>query len=68
MIANSFGISEPKHVFDAANAGVDGIITGSAIVNLINQHYNNPQIMLEQIADYVISIAQAAHTEHTCVS
>ena len=63
-LVQGFGISEPKHVFDAANAGVDGIITGSAIVNLINQHYNSPQIMLEQIGDYVRSIAQAAHTEH----
>ncbi|WP_345293266.1 tryptophan synthase subunit alpha [Kangiella marina] len=63
-LVQGFGISEPKHVFDAANAGVDGIITGSAIVNLINQHYNSPQIMLEQIGDYVRSIAQAAHTDH----
>jgi len=63
-LVQGFGISEPKHVFDAANAGVDGIITGSAIVNLINQHYNNPQIMLERIGDYVRSIAQAAHTNH----
>ncbi|RDX37556.1 tryptophan synthase subunit alpha [Kangiella sp. HD9-110m-PIT-SAG07] len=63
-LIQGFGISEPKHVFDAANAGVDGIITGSAIVNLINQHYNNPQIMLEQVGDYVRSIAQAAHTDH----
>jgi tryptophan synthase alpha chain len=66
-LVQGFGISEPKHVFDAANAGVDGIITGSAIVNLINQHYNSPKIMLEQIGDYVRSIAQAAHTEHARV-
>lgn len=67
-LVQGFGISEPKHVFDAASAGVDGIITGSAIVNLINQHYNNPQIMLEHIAKYVSTIAQAAHTEHACVT
>lgn len=66
-LVQGFGISEPQHVFDAANAGVDGIITGSAIVNLINQHYNNPQIMLEQIGDYVRSIAEAAHTDHGSV-
>ncbi|WP_068994454.1 tryptophan synthase subunit alpha [Kangiella sediminilitoris] len=64
-LVQGFGISEPQHVFDAANAGVDGIITGSAIVNLINQHYNNPQIMLEHIGEYVRSIAQAAHRNHT---
>lgn len=67
-LVQGFGISEPQHVFDAANAGVDGIITGSAIVNLINQHYNNPQIMLEQIGDYVRSIAEAAHTDHASVA
>ncbi|WP_223577807.1 tryptophan synthase subunit alpha [Kangiella taiwanensis] len=67
-LVQGFGISEPQHVFDAANAGVDGIITGSAIVNLINQHYNNPQIMLEQIGDYVRSIAEAAHTDHGSVA
>jgi len=63
-LVQGFGISEPQHVFDAANAGVDGIITGSAIVNLINQHYNSPQQMLEHIGQYVHSIAQAAHTDH----
>ncbi|WP_223669194.1 tryptophan synthase subunit alpha [Kangiella shandongensis] len=63
-LVQGFGISKPQHVFDAAKAGVDGIITGSAIVNLINRHYNTPQIMLEHIGDYVRTIAQAAHTNH----
>ena len=63
-LVQGFGISEPNHVYQAAAAGVDGIITGSAIVKLINQHYNNPDIMLEKVAEYAQSMAYAAHQAH----
>ncbi|WP_251360043.1 tryptophan synthase subunit alpha [Kangiella sp. TOML190] len=59
-LVQGFGISEPEHVYQAAQAGVDAIITGSAIVKLINQHYNEPQVMLAKIADYANLMASAA--------
>ncbi len=59
-LVQGFGISEPKQVYEAAQAGVDGIITGSAIVKLINRHYNEPQLMLDKIAEYANLMANAA--------
>ncbi len=63
-LVQGFGISEPEHAYQAAAAGVDGIITGSAIVKLINQHYNKPDLMLEQVGQYAKTMAQAAHQAH----
>lgn len=60
-LVQGFGISKPEHVLQAAEAGVDGIITGSAIVNLINEHYNTPDKMLDLVADYAKTMSDAAH-------
>lgn len=60
-LVQGFGISKPEHVVKAAQAGVDGIITGSAIVNLINEHYNTPDKMLDLVAEYAKTMSNAAH-------
>lgn len=60
-LVQGFGISRPEHVLQAARAGVDGIITGSAIVNLINEHYNTPDKMLDLVAEYAKTMSNAAH-------
>lgn len=60
-LVQGFGISAPEHVYAAKKAGVDGIITGSAIVKLINQHYNEPQKMLDEVGAYAKTMATAAH-------
>lgn len=60
-LVQGFGISKPEHVLQAAKAGVDGIITGSAIVNLINEHYNTPDKMLDLVAEYARTMSDAAH-------
>lgn len=64
-LVQGFGISTPEHVYQAAEAGVDGVITGSAIVKLINRYYNEPQIMLDEISSYAKTMADAAHQAHT---
>ncbi|NVJ68422.1 MAG: tryptophan synthase subunit alpha [Gammaproteobacteria bacterium] len=64
-LVQGFGISTPDHVYQAAQVGVDGVITGSAIVKLINQYYNEPQIMLDEITRYARTMANAAHQAHT---
>ncbi|MRX27087.1 tryptophan synthase subunit alpha [Kangiella sp. HZ709] len=60
-LVQGFGISTAEHVYQAAEAGVDGVITGSALVKIINQYYNEPHIMLDAIAKYAKTIATAAH-------
>ncbi len=64
-LVQGFGISTVEHVYQAAEAGVDGVITGSALVKLINQYYNEPKIMLDEIAQYAKTMAEAAHQAQT---
>lgn len=44
-----FGISTAQQVEDALKAGAIGVICGSAVVKIIEQHVNDPQVMLEQL-------------------
>lgn len=37
-LVQGFGISEPKHIQQAVQTGLDGAICGSAIVNLLNEN------------------------------
>lgn len=48
-----FGISKPEHVREALSAGADGVVTCSAIINLINQHKNRQKVMLKKLAEYI---------------
>lgn len=54
-----FGISTPEHVSLALEASADGVVVGSAIVKLIAQHLDEPQVMLQSIGQYVKSMKQA---------
>ena len=55
----AFGISKPEHVKAVINAGADGAIVGSAIVNLIEKNANNKSKMLKKIGFYVESMKKA---------
>ena len=48
-----FGISKPQHVQQALLSGADGVVTCSAIINLINQHLDQERIMLKELSDYI---------------
>lgn len=48
-----FGIAEPEQVHAALAAGAAGAISGSAIVNIIAQHLDNPTKMLDALAHFV---------------
>jgi len=52
-LALGFGISTPDHAATCSGAGADGVIVGSAIVDIIEQNLNNPQIMEQKLRDYV---------------
>lgn len=48
-----FGISEASQVEEAISAGAAGAISGSAIVKIIEQHHNNPSVMLTELTAFV---------------
>lgn len=52
-ICAGFGISKPKHVKTVLKAGCDGVIAGSAVVNIIAKNLKNERRMLKEVSDYV---------------
>lgn len=47
-----FGVSAPKHVEEARAMGADGVIVGSAIGSIIEQHLDDKAKLLEELARY----------------
>ncbi|MBY8982901.1 MAG: tryptophan synthase subunit alpha, partial [Candidatus Lokiarchaeota archaeon] len=47
-----FGISKPEHAKSIIEAGADGIIIGSAIVDIIKNNLNNFKNMEEKLVDF----------------
>jgi len=54
-----FGISKPEHVKAMINAGADGVIVGSAIVELIAKNLDNKDKMIDMIYNYVKEMKSA---------
>ena len=54
-----FGISTPQHVAQVKKAGADGIIVGSALVNIVEKNLRDPKIMLQKIGQSVRSFKKA---------
>lgn len=54
-----FGISAPQHVKEALANGATGAISGSAVVNIIEQHLNQPDIMLKTLTQFVSTMKAA---------
>ncbi|MDP2560231.1 tryptophan synthase subunit alpha [Psychrobium sp. 1_MG-2023] len=54
-----FGISTPDDAKAGLAAGADGIISGSAVVKIIENNLDQPTIMLEQLAAFISSMKQA---------
>jgi tryptophan synthase alpha chain len=48
-----FGISTPDHALACTEGGADGIIVGSAIVNIIESNLSNPERMERDLKGYV---------------
>ncbi len=48
-LAVGFGVSKPEHAHCIIESGADGVIVGSAFVNIIHRHQGNVGIMLEEI-------------------
>lgn len=54
-----FGIAKPEHVKAALAAGAAGAISGSAVVNIIAEHLNDPQKMTAELSGFVASMKAA---------
>ncbi|WP_025820199.1 tryptophan synthase subunit alpha [Shewanella marina] len=54
-----FGIAEPAQVQAAIAAGAAGAISGSAVVKIIANNYQNPQVMQTYLADFTLKMKAA---------
>ena len=52
-LALGFGIATPDHAKTCAEAGADGVIVGSAIVDIIGSNLGNPNNMERDLKTYV---------------
>jgi tryptophan synthase alpha chain len=54
-----FGISSPEQAAEVAAAGADGIIIGSRIVQIIEDHLNEPSAAVEEVGRFVRQVREA---------
>jgi tryptophan synthase alpha chain len=59
-LAIGFGISTPEHVTTCNLAGADGVIVGSAIVDIVEKNLGNPDAMEQDLRHYVSVMKKAA--------
>jgi tryptophan synthase alpha chain len=50
-LAVGFGVSKPEHVKSLIAAGADGVIVGSALVNIISRNLNHPEKIYEEMEE-----------------
>ena len=58
-----FGISTPEHVRTFVRQGTDGVIVGSAIANIYQDHLDNPLKALPRIGAFIKSLKEATIQE-----
>jgi tryptophan synthase alpha chain len=58
-LALGFGISTPEHAAICRNAGTDGVIVGSAIVDIVEKNLGNPTTMEKKLRGYVAEMKKA---------
>jgi tryptophan synthase alpha chain len=58
-LAVGFGVSKPEHAGRIIEAGADGVIVGSAFVNIIHRNLETVDIMLEELRDAACKLKAA---------
>jgi tryptophan synthase alpha chain len=58
-LALGFGISTPDHAKTCAAGGANGVIVGSAIVEIVERHRSNPAVMERELRQYVAQMKKA---------
>ncbi len=48
-MAVGFGVSKPEHARSIIGGGADGVIVGSAFVNVIQKNQGNTPAIIEQV-------------------
>ena len=61
-LAVGFGVSKPKHVRRLIIAGADGVIVGSAFINLIKTHQENIDVLLKELQAAASELKKATKT------
>ncbi|CUX95955.1 Tryptophan synthase alpha chain [Candidatus Gullanella endobia] len=61
-ILQGFGISEVDQIRTALKAGTNGVISGSAIVQIIEKYRDNPNIMLKNLEYFVRELKAATRS------
>jgi tryptophan synthase alpha chain len=51
-----FGISKPEHALTVASAGADGVIIGSKIVGMIEEHQHDSRAMISAVSAFITEI------------
>jgi len=58
-ICVGFGVSQPEHAWELADAGADGVIVGSAVVNIIEKNLEIPDTGTAELAEYIRNMKAA---------
>jgi tryptophan synthase alpha chain len=58
-LALGFGISTPAHALTCARAGADGVIVGSAIVEIVEKNLGKPDTMERDLKVYISQMKKA---------
>jgi len=58
-LAVGFGISRPEHAAALRGAGADGVIVGSALVKIVEEHARDPDRMAREIRGFVAGMLEA---------
>jgi tryptophan synthase alpha chain len=63
-LALGFGISTPLQAQTCARAGAEGVIVGSAIVQIVERNLEDRDTMVSELKDYVSSMKKALIRSH----